>query len=130
VSAVPERNLLGVCEFQKGVFRPSEDWLERELIIALAGVAAQAAFEQADYDWAGAHLDSRYAAELALRRAGSERAAERLQKRMLSKAENLLGKDAHWAAVEAIAAALLREGEISGRTARHLFDEACRRHRE
>lgn len=129
VSIVPERTLAGICEFQKAVIRPTEDWVERELMIALAGLAAQAGHE-GDYDWGGAEHDLRYARSLALKRAGTERAGERLTKRVLSKTENLLGRDGHWEAVEQIAAALMREGEISGRAARHLFDEACRRHRD
>jgi hypothetical protein len=31
----PSRDFQGLCEFRKGVFRPSEDWLEREILIAL-----------------------------------------------------------------------------------------------
>ena len=45
--------------------------------------------------------------------------------RLLAKAEHLLAKDGHWRAVELIAAELLRYGAISGRAARHLFDQAC-----
>jgi ATP-dependent Zn protease len=39
VSVLPTRQLLGTCEFGKAVFRPSEDWLERELLIALVALA-------------------------------------------------------------------------------------------
>ena len=42
VSVLPDRERLGLCEFGKGVFRPSEDWLEREILIALGGIAAEA----------------------------------------------------------------------------------------
>ena len=45
---------------------------------------------------------------------------------MLAKAEHLLADEGSWAAVELIAAELLRCGEISGRTAQHLFDRARR----
>ena len=54
-----------------------------------------------------------------------ERQAERLERRLLAKAEHLLAKDGYWRAVELIAAELLRRGSISGRAARHLFDQAC-----
>jgi len=122
VSALPRRKLLGWCEFGKGSFRPSDDWLEREILIALAGLAAEAR-HTGIYNWEGATHDQRYALELAVRRAG-ERQAERLQRRMLAKAENLLGVEENWKAVELIAAELLRCGAISGRTARHLFEQA------
>ena len=62
---------------------------------------------------------------LAVQRAG-ERRAERLERRLLAKAEHLLSDDGHWRAVELIAAELLRRGEISGRAARHLFEESRR----
>src|SRR4051812_47558937 len=69
VSVLPGRELLGWCEFGKATFRPSEDWLEREILIALAGVAAQAR-HTGEYDWDGATRDENYARELAIQRAG------------------------------------------------------------
>jgi len=50
VSILPDRERLGICEFGKAVFRPSEDWLEREILIALAGLAAEAR-HTGDYAW-------------------------------------------------------------------------------
>ncbi len=123
VSVLPDRDRLGVCEFQKGVFRPSEDWLEREILIALAGIAAEAR-HTGNYAWDGAARDQLYVHRLAVQRAG-ERRAERLQRRLLSKAEHLLAQEGHWRAVELIAAELIRRGAISGRAARHLFDRGC-----
>ncbi len=123
VSIRADAQFLGHCEFRKAVFRPSEDWLEREMLIALAGLAAEA-IHTGDYAWDGAARDLRYARELALDRAGNERKAERLANRVLSKAEHLLSKSAHWRAVERLAVELLRVGEVSGRAARHFFDEA------
>src|SRR6266851_9830456 len=123
VSVLPDREQLGHCEFGKGVFRPSEDWLEREILIALGGIAAEARYS-GDYAWGGAGRDRLYVRQLAVQRAG-ERQAERLERRMLAKAEHLLAKEGHWRAVELIAAELLRCGAISGRAARHLFDRGC-----
>jgi ATP-dependent Zn protease len=123
VSILPDREHLGHCEFGKGVFRPSEDWLEREMLIALGGIAAEAR-HTGEYAWSGAARDQRYVHELAVQRAG-ERRAERLQRRLLAKAEHLLAQEGHWRAVELIAAALLRFGAISGRAARHLFERGC-----
>ena len=56
VSVLPDRVRLGHCEFKKGKFRPSEDWLEREILIALGGIAAEARFT-GDYAWGGAARD-------------------------------------------------------------------------
>jgi len=120
VSVLPNRERLGQCEFAKGRFRPSEDWVEREILIALGGPAAEARHCGA-YGWEEAERDLRYVRRLAAQRAGP-RAAERLERRLLAKAENLLADDGHWRAVELIAAELMRHGVISGRAARHLFD--------
>jgi ATP-dependent Zn protease len=124
VSVLSDRDRLGVCEFRKGVFRPSEDWVEREILIALGGIAAEA-IHTGEYGWDEAERDLRYVRELAEQRAG-RRQAERLERRMLAKAEHLLAKPGYWQAVEWIAEELLRRGEISGRTVRDLFDRANR----
>lgn len=123
VSVLPNRDRLGQCEFRKGVFRPSEDWLEREILIALAGMAAEAR-HTGTYSREEAEQDLRYARRLLLQR-GSERQLERQERRMLAKVEHLLADDGHWRAVELIAAELLKHGVISGRAARHLFDRGC-----
>src|SRR5436190_6444518 len=111
VSILPNRERLGVCEFGKGVYRPSEDWLEREILIALGGIAAEARFTGI-YAWDAAARDQQYVRRLAEQRAG-ERRAERLQRRLLAKAEHLLAGDGSWLAVELIAAELLSQREIS-----------------
>src|SRR5437868_7635904 len=97
VSILPERDHLGRCEFRKGVFRPSEDWVEREILIALGGIAAEA-IHTGTYGWNEAERDLQYVRDLAEQRAGP-RQAERLERRMLAKAENLLAKPPHWRAV-------------------------------
>jgi ATP-dependent Zn protease len=125
VSILPDRERLGTCHFGKAVFRPSEDWLEREALIALGGLAAEARFTGV-YALDGAARDRRYVAELALQRTGDARKAERLERRLLSKTEYLLAREENWRAVARIAAELVRAGAISGRAARHLFDEAHR----
>jgi ATP-dependent Zn protease len=122
VSVLPDRESSGLCEFRKGVVRPSEDWLEREMLIALAGVAAEAR-RTGEYAWDAADGDLRYVRDLAVQRAGERRAA-RLERRLLAKAEHLLAREGHWRAVELIAAELMRRGAISGRAARHLFEQA------
>ena len=124
VSVLPSRDRLGQCEFEKGVARPSEDSLEREILIALAGMAAEAR-HTGKYGFAEADRDLRYVRRLVLRRT-SPRQAERYERRMLAKVEYLLADEGNWKAVEAIAAELLKFGVISGRSARHLFDRACK----
>src|SRR5438552_18172736 len=73
VSILPDRERLGVCEFGKGVFRPSEDGLEREILIALGGIAAEAR-HTGNYAWDGASRDQRYVRGLSIQRAGERRA--------------------------------------------------------
>lgn len=126
VSIRPDRDKLGICAFGKAVIRPSQDWLEREILIALAGMAAEAR-RTGTYDRGGAERDLAYVQKLAIQRAGNERQAERLERRLLGRVEHLLEQEGHWAAVEAIAAVLLVSGEMSGRQARHLFEECLRR---
>jgi ATP-dependent Zn protease len=128
VSIRPDREALGLCQFGKAVFRPSEDWVEREILIALAGLAAEAR-HTGEYAWDAAGRDWRYAASLAADRAGNDRKAQRLLRRHLAKVENVLGRDENWRAVERMAAELLRLGEISGRAARHLYEESLRQSR-
>ncbi len=125
VSIRPGREFLGTCAFGKAVFRPSEDWLEREALIALAGAAAEAR-RTGEYAWGAAARDQAYVEELALQRAGGARQAQRLLRRLLAKAEHLLARQENWRAVERLAAELLRRGEISGRMARHLYEQSLR----
>jgi hypothetical protein len=123
ISVLPSRQFLGTCHFQKGVFRPTADWLEQEILISLGGLTAEARHSGV-YAWEGAGRDLRYVRRLAIQRAG-ERQAERLERRMIAKVENILADEEIWRAVELIAAELLRLGTISGRAARHLFEQCC-----
>ena len=124
VSIVPSKQFLGMCKFQKGVSRGCDDLVEREALIALAGLAAEARHTGV-YDRGGAMRDLRLVRDLALQRVG-ERQIERFERRMLGKTENLLADDGYWRAVELIAAELLKTGVISGRAARHLYEQGCR----
>jgi len=123
VSVRQNHEHLGVCEHRQGMLRPSEDWLEREILIALGGIAAEAR-HTGNYAWDQAARDQQYVRRLAIQRAG-ERQADRLERRLLAKAEHLLAQEGNWRAVELIAAELLRRGTISGRAARHLFEQGC-----
>jgi hypothetical protein len=126
VSILPDDERLGHCQVNKGVYRPSDDRLEADLLILLAGPAAEAEVA-GRYNWGGAALDLRGVHRLAMMRGGAQKQAERLARRMLSRAEHLLRQKAHWHAVELIARELLSHQVISGRAARHLFDTALRK---
>ena len=124
VSILPNRDALGICEFRKGVQRPSDDWIETEILIALAGMAAEARFT-GNYDRGAAGQDLKHARKLMLYRA-TERSLERFERRMMGKVEHLLNDEHHWRAVEWIATELLKTGMISGRAAKHFYELATR----
>ncbi len=126
VSIEPNNQRLGACEFRKGVFRPSEDWLEQEMLISLGGVAAELILT-GDFGRVEASADLLVLRKLAVGRAGDRR-VEKLERRMLSKAQANLADQAAWQAIEWIAQALLHARTISGRAARHFFERACREH--
>ncbi len=124
VSVLPNQLHLGLCEFRKGVQRGSVDFVEQEILISLAGMVAEAR-HTGKYDRAAAGRDLRHVRTLALQRA-TEKQLDRYERRMLAKVENLLNDDATWAAVENIAAELMKHGQISGRAALHLYNLATR----
>src|SRR5437764_34053 len=124
VSVLANRERLGECRFGKSHARPADDWIEREILIALAGPAAEARFT-GTFANEEAKEDLRFVRRLALERK-SDRAVERYEQRMLDKVEYMLADEGTWKAVEAIAAELMKHGEISGRAARHLFEVATK----
>lgn len=124
VTVQPGHRRLGHCELKKGTFRPSKDALETEMLILLGGLAAEAR-RMGRYGWEGAAQDLRNVRVLSQMRAAGERQVERLERRMLDKAEHILGQPEVWLAVKGIADELLRSTTISGRAARHLFDQAA-----
>src|ERR1700693_5800817 len=72
VSILPDREHLGLCAFGKGVFRPSEDWLEREILIALGGIAAEAR-HTGNHSWDAAAYDLVTVRRLLVQRFGKRR---------------------------------------------------------
>ncbi len=123
VSILPNETRLGACEIKKGAVKPSDDDLETAMLVFLGGLAAEARFT-GRYGWGGAAQDLQQVRAMCLSRAGNEKRADRLARRMLDKVEHLLEQPALWTATERIAAELLKATTISGRAARHLFDEA------
>jgi ATP-dependent Zn protease len=126
VSIVPNATRLGACELKKGRSRASNDELEDEVLVLLAGVAAEGRLT-GQYNWSGGAKDLRLALQAIDSRASTEKQAERLRKRMLNKVEYLLDDDAHWAAIEVIANELVAHRTISGRSAKHHFDLVIKR---
>jgi hypothetical protein len=126
VSIRPKERWLGTCEFRKGRTRPDRDPVETELLILLAGLAAEAR-QMGEYAWDAADRDLWHVRALAERRASGPRQVERLERRILDKVEHLLDRPGVWPAIDRIAEELLLHTEISGRAARHFFDEAVAR---
>ncbi|MDY3552424.1 hypothetical protein R5W24_001506 [Gemmata sp. JC717] len=124
VTVLPNRERLGEVRFTKGAAKPTDDWVEREILIALGGLAAEAR-RTGTYEMDAATQDLRFVRRLALERK-SDRQVERYEQRMLDKVEYMLADDGNWKAVELIVAELLKHGEISGRAARHLFELATK----
>ena len=126
VSIEPNQLRVGHCEVTKGRFGPRHDVLEVEMLILLGGPAAEAR-HMGEYCWRAAAQDLRDVRHLALLRAPNERQAERLERKLLDKVESLLDREHVWLAVTKIADDLLQRKTISGRAARHLFDESLPR---
>ena len=125
VSIVPDQQYLGLCAFGKAVFRPSEDWIEREALIALAGLAAEVPDKRRLRLGRGRQGPAlRRGADPGDRRQRTPGAC--LLKRLLSKAEHLLSREENCASWRAWCASLSQRETISGRTARHLFEEGQR----
>lgn len=124
VSILPNQLRLGQCELKKGRARAAHDPVEVDILILLGGVAAEACYT-GEYAWGGAQQDLRAVRSMTMQRANGEKQVARLERRLLDKVEHLLADPAVWRATELIAAELLRCTTISGRAARHLFDQAA-----
>ncbi len=115
---------LGACEMRKGRVRSSKDALEDEVLILLAGMVAEARVTQ-DYCRQGARQDLMAVRRLlSLDRAHNARQLERLEQRLLDKAEHLLGDAAASMAIRSIAGELLQHSTLSGRAVRHWLAQA------
>ncbi|MDA1012834.1 MAG: cell division protein FtsH [Planctomycetota bacterium] len=114
---------LGACKIQKGRSKASQDQLEDEVLILLAGMVAESRFT-GRYCTEGAAHDLRSVEQLLSMRATNERHIQKLARRMLNKTEHVLGGEQHAKAIEAVAQELLRKETISGRAVRHHFQNA------
>ena len=114
---------LGLCEIQKGRFKPTDDWLEDEVVILLAGMVAESHFT-GEYCPNGARQDLLGVGRLLGSRAASDRQFEKLQRRMLAKTEHILAGEAFQKAIEWTAQELVQKTTISGRAVRHFYHQA------
>jgi hypothetical protein len=126
VSIRPRGRFAGVCKFQKGKGRPTEDHIDREMQISLAGVAAEIR-HLGKADARGAQTDLIRSMNMALERTGSKERAERLVRRTIDRALHLLDQPGHWNAVEVLLALLIEHETISGRAVRHAVEESLKR---
>jgi len=118
---------LGACEMRKGRSKASNDPLEDEVLILLAGMVAESQWT-GQYCRQGATQDLQAAGRLlSLNRAHNERQLERLEQRLIDKTEHLLGQTAVMQAIRWIAAELLDKTTLSGRAVRHLLTQAQQR---
>jgi hypothetical protein len=124
VSILANQFRLGRCELKKGRAKAAHDPVEVEILILLGGVAAEAR-HTGEYAWAGAQQDLRAVRAMTSQRGSGAKQVARLERRLLDKVEHLLADPAVWRATELIVAELLRCTTISGRAARHLFDQAA-----
>lgn len=122
VTISPNRDRVGMCQTQKGHFRPSHDQLEDAILILFAGYVAEARFT-GQPNHIGATSDFKQIRRLSSQRADGERQVERLEKRLLAKTEYMLEDEEYWGAVERIAKELVVKETISGRAAKHFFDQ-------
>ena len=120
VSIKPGGNKLGVCKIAKGRKKANSDVLEAELLILLAGMAAEGR-KSGNYNIHGATQDLHQAEKLALMRAGNPKQASKVLKRALDKVHNHFNQSPNWSATKSIANALLENESISGREAEHLY---------
>ena len=95
VSVIPSQNRLGACTLQKGRAKQVQDKLEAEMLILLAGMAAEGR-KSGQYNVQGAAQDLAGVEKLAMARAGNARQAQTLIHKMLDKTQHLLSDKATW----------------------------------
>lgn len=117
---------LGAVQLGKSRGQRQQDFFEIEAMILLGGLVSEAR-HTGQYNWGGAQQDLRSLRRLTLARVNTDQQVERLEKRLLDKTTHHLDQPGHWEAVELVVAELIKVQAISGRSARHLFDETMKR---
>lgn len=123
VSIIPSQNRLGAVTIQKGQVKQQQDRIEADMLILLAGMAAEGRMS-GKYNLQGAAQDLRQVEKLAMARSGNAGQASKLIRKTLDKTQHLLNEKSNWTAVKVIAAELLERESISGRAARHHLELA------
>ncbi len=118
VSIIPSKNRLGACTIKKGRAKQVQDKLEAEILILLAGMAAEGR-KSGRYNVQGAAQDLRNVEKFAMARSGNPGQASKLIHKLLDKTQHLLSNKSTWAAVKVIAEELIEHESISGRAAKH-----------
>ena len=95
-------------------------------MILLGGLVSEAR-HTGQYNWGGAQQDLRSLRRLTLARVSTDTQVERLERRLLDKTTHHLEQPGHWESIEVVVAELIKQQAISGRAARHLFDETMKR---
>lgn len=114
---------LGACKIQKGRTKASQDPMETEVMVLLAGMVGESQLTHR-YCQDGAAQDLMMVERLLSRRTSRERDLQKQAKRMLKKTEHVLSDDTNRRAIASIAMELIRKDTISGRAVRQLFAEA------
>jgi ATP-dependent Zn protease len=120
---------LGACEMKKGRSKSTQDWLEDDVLILLAGMVAESQLT-GRYCELGATSDLHAARRLLSNRATNQKQLERQERRAVDKVEHLLSEPAHLQAIEQIAMELVQLTTISGRQVRHMFEQIVRKNGE
>ncbi len=116
---------LGAVNLGSGRTGRRQDYFETEALILLAGIVSEARIT-GELNWSGARQDMSILRRLISARVANEKGAERLERRLFDKAEHYVTQTGVWDAIEKIAKMLLQHRSISGRSARHIFDEATK----
>ncbi len=117
---------LGAVQLGKGRGQRQQDFFEIEAMILLGGIVSEAKYT-GQYNWGGAQQDLRALRRLTLARVNTDQQVERLEKRLLDKTAHHLEQPGLWESVVTVVGELVKQQAISGRSARHFFDETMKR---
>ncbi len=101
--------------------------LENKALVCLAGPAAQRRFSPRGYRWVHGDTDYRHAVELLSYTSPEPDELGAYVGLIEIRARNFVGRRDMWAAIKALAAALLDRGEIPGREIKPIILQACQK---
>lgn len=128
VSILPSKTAIGAsiagkCQLQAKHSKGSDDWIEEEAMILLAGMIGESKIT-GKYCMASANQDLKGLRRLASMRADGEKAIAKLERRWLDKAEHYLSDPTLWLAVELVAKELEAKDTVRARTIAHYMEQA------